>query len=122
MQEYQDPQFSHTVVLLNAFGRDVYFALQFVDQSVMKGYKNIHQLLDELTKKNIDQPIRFLGNGTELYRSDIESAFDSQVYIPDPLPHTTSVEQIGIMGLGVWQEKKNGVHQLMPLYLKQYAL
>lgn len=45
LQEYKNPDYPHTVILLNAFGQDVYFA---TDKH--QGYKNIDLILQELKK------------------------------------------------------------------------
>jgi hypothetical protein len=63
--------------------------------------------------------IRFIGNGAELYRNKINASFDSRIFIPDPLPQSSSVEQLRILGLAQWRNQTAICTQLQPIYLKQ---
>jgi len=120
IMQYSDPAYPHTIVLLNAFNYDVYFALQQPGKPLTKGYKKIDQLLDELATLIPDQPIRFLGNGTKLYEDKIKAKFNEHAYIPSPLAHHCSIEQIAHMGLQKWKKKEGITNQLLPLHLKQH--
>ncbi len=122
VHEYHDPQYPNTVVLLNAFAQDVYFAIERENTPPLKGYKNVSALLEELPKQFPDEPIRFLGNGADMYQELIKELFGNQAYIPEQIPQTCSVQQIGIMGLSKWQEKVEISDQLYPLYLKKHRL
>lgn len=119
VQEYQNPSYPKTVILLNAFNFDVYFAIQ--NKVLIKGYKNIDLLLSELQKQFPQDTLRFLGNATELYRHKIQDQFGPLAFIPDLLPLTCSVKQIGLMGLQYWQQQEGLSQQLLPLYLKQHS-
>ncbi|MGB8367190.1 MAG: tRNA (adenosine(37)-N6)-threonylcarbamoyltransferase complex dimerization subunit type 1 TsaB [Candidatus Babeliales bacterium] len=121
IQQYNNPDYPYTVVLLNAFNKDVYFAVQQPDKPIEKGYKKIDQLLDELTFISLKKPIRFLGNGVQLYQDKIKKQFNENAYIPSPLPHNCSLEQIAQMGLQKWQKQEGIINQLFPLYLKKHA-
>jgi len=118
--QYSDTAYPYTIVLLNAFNFDVYFALQQPDKPLTKGYKKIDQLLHELASLIPDQSIRFLGNGTKLYEDKIEAQFNKHAYIPSPLAHNCSIEQIAHMGLQKWKKQEGITNQLLPLHLKQH--
>lgn len=121
LQEYSSAADPYTVVLLNAFNNDVYFAVQQQARAPLKkGYNNIDQLLQEL-KKTIPakESIRFLGNGVALHQEKIRELFGTQAHIPEPLPAICSVKQVGLMGLKKWRNKEGLSEQLMPLYLKK---
>lgn len=120
LQEYHDPTYPITVVLLNAFNKDVYFGIQ-QGTKIDKGYKNNLVLLAELKEQFPNQMIRFLGNGTSLYEDAIRDVFHDQAIIPAPLPQTCSIEQIGLMGLHNWEKRERISNQLLPLYLKKMA-
>jgi len=122
IMQYSDFSYPYTVVLLNAFNYDVYFALQQPGQPTIKGCKKIDQLLRELVKTIPCQTIRFLGNATKLYQDRIREQFNNRVHIPSPLPSSCSIEQIARMGLQKWKKQKGITSQLLPLYLKQYTL
>jgi len=118
--EQENHLYPNTVALLNAFNQDVYFGISTPDLLYTeKGYKNVQVLLQELQATIPNQPIRFIGNGAELYSKEINATFGTNAYIPNPLPHTCSVHQIGLMGLDRWDKKDNVVYELFPLYLKQ---
>jgi len=120
IMQYSDLSYPYTVVLLNAFNYDVYFALQQPGQPTTKGYKKIDQLLRELVKIIPRQTIRFLGNATQLYQDRIREQFNNRAHIPSPLPSSCSIEQIARMGLQKWKKQEGIANQLFPLYLKQY--
>jgi len=122
IMQYSDSSYPYTVVLLNAFNYDVYFALQQPGQPIIKGYKKIDQLLYELAKIIPRQTIRFLGNATRLYEDRIRAQFNNHVHIPYPLPLFCSIEQIAHIGLQKWKKKEGIMKNLLPLYLKQYPL
>ena len=103
--------------MLNAFNNDVYFAIQSNASPLQIGCKNIELFLQELKKIMPNQEIRFIGNGAELFKEQIINYFGT-AYIPDPLPLYTSLRQIALTALQQWQQKKNIVKQVLPLYLK----
>ncbi|HML19631.1 MAG TPA: tRNA (adenosine(37)-N6)-threonylcarbamoyltransferase complex dimerization subunit type 1 TsaB [Candidatus Dependentiae bacterium] len=120
MQEYQHNSSLKTVVLLNAFNRAVYYGINDPSTgSIQKGYAPIEECLEMVHSMYLDTPIQFIGNGTDLYRSEIKSSFASQAQIPEPLPLTASLEQILYTGN---THVKNGLgitHFIEPLYLKK---
>jgi tRNA threonylcarbamoyladenosine biosynthesis protein TsaB len=122
LAETRDPDYPNTVALLNAFNGDVYFAIESPDSERSKsGYKKIGALLTELQTTMAGCTIRFIGNATALYRTEIKNRFGDNAFIPEQLPQTCSIEQIGIMGFEKWKENPIGVEQLLPLYLKKHV-
>lgn len=117
--EHQDANNSNTVTLLNAYNKDVFFSIgkPGTSQSI-KGYSPISTILEKIKDTYGNQPIQFLGNGVELYAQDILAQFGNNAIIPDELPQTCTVTQIGLMGLANWNKKEGMAHQLFPLYLK----
>lgn len=119
LNEYTDNNWPITIALLNAYGKDVYFG---IDQQGIperhKGYKNITTFLTNLKKTFQAQPLRFIGQGTNLYEGQIRSVLGDQAIIPTELPEHCSIQQIGIMARNSWNNKENLVDQLLPLYLK----
>lgn len=118
--EHQNDAYPHTVALLNAFNNDVYFGIQYNQSTVFeKGYDNITRILEKIKTIMPDQPIRFLGNGVELHEQTIRETFGDKAIIPSPLPHTCTVQQIGLMGFEKWKKQEDLETQLFPMYLKQ---
>ncbi len=119
LSEYTNPGFPITVALLNAFNNEVYFAIEHNNEVVSTGYNTIAAVLDMLYLRYPGNMIRFIGNGTELYRMNIIAQFSDNAYILDPLPQTASIRQIGALGLQKWNQQEVS-DQLFPLYLKQH--
>jgi tRNA threonylcarbamoyladenosine biosynthesis protein TsaB len=120
LAEHENNFYPNTVALLNAFNQDVYFGvLRQGLANAEKGYKNINVLLHELNETMASQPIRFIGNAAELYAKEIEAIFGNNAYMPNPMPQTVSIQQIGLMGLRYWENQHNVFQELYPLYLKQ---
>jgi len=135
LQEQQNPEYPDNIALLNAFNKDVYFAIQdSTKKDIETGYNNVFELITDLSerflpvqnfKTNVSEitpskTFRFIGNGTELYKDIIEEIFKDKAYIPKIIPHTCSIKQIGLMGLQKWQKKEGLTDQLLPLYLKKH--
>lgn len=119
--EYHDNTYPNTVVLLNAFNKEVYFAIDIKNKPIKTGYMKITDLTKKLYTDYPNSPIRFIGNGIELYRNEINQTFGDNAYIPDPLPLTCSIHQVGKIGWKQWQEQTDLSYQLLPLYLKKHA-
>ncbi|HEV2600977.1 MAG TPA: tRNA (adenosine(37)-N6)-threonylcarbamoyltransferase complex dimerization subunit type 1 TsaB [Candidatus Babeliales bacterium] len=116
LEEHADSEYEQsTVVLLNAFSFDVYYAVQ---EDV--GCMNIDRLLAVLHMKLYGYHIRFLGQGAVLYKDKIQQIFGESAYFPDEMPLAVSVQQIAKSGLQIWQQHGEGLYQLVPLYLKQF--
>lgn len=119
LNEYNDINYSYTVALLNAFNNDVYFGISN-NGSIRTGCMNNMALLHELREQFPHQQIRFIGNGAQMYHHDIYVVLGSNSFIPDSVPQTCSINQIGLMGLELWNDKQSISKQLLPLYLKQF--
>jgi len=119
LDEYADERYPVNVLLLNAFNRDIYFAVRPIDGE-QKGYEKIEPFLTKLEKQPTDS-IYFFGNGAELYQREIRFALGDRAIFADPLPQTCSIGQVGLAGLAKWRENSLGSRQLTPLYLKQIS-
>lgn len=108
-----------SVVMLNAFGNDVYYGI-FDQQAGTKvlGYTAAEKFLSEL-KALYSHPLTFLGNGCQLYESQITELFGSQVNIV-PV-EMVSLEYVAHMARHKWLHKETQ-DQLMPTYLKDYTV
>jgi tRNA threonylcarbamoyl adenosine modification protein YeaZ len=119
IDEYSDPSHIPTVVLLNAFNKSVYYAIQYDTQHTPDiGYEPIETCIQRI-KKQFHSKIRFLGNGTDLYQQELINNFGQQAYIPTPCPSTVSLDQILKNGIKNWETQCNIQQSLEPLYLKK---
>ena len=111
-----------TVALLNAFNQDLYFKVTDGKGYEAQGCLN-HQNLFTMIATDpqlVNVPhVRFIGNGAAMYRDALTATFDNRAWLPNPLPHEVSIQQIATIGIYLWQQKKGIVQQLMPLYLKE---
>ncbi len=119
--EYYDPQYQQTVVLLNAFNVDVYFAIHEKDH-LKKGYKKIDKLLEELSKTFPGGTVHFFGNASDMYRQNIHAVFGDRALFLDHIPAMCTIKQISKMGLAQWKKQKEFTKQLLPLHLKKHPV
>lgn len=118
--EYADKVSGPLVILLNAFNNAVYYGIADPAQDKRStGYAPLASCIAMIKELFPDMPILFLGNGTQLYRKELESVFGSHAQIPDPLPLTPSLEQILITGLELIKTGRQAANFLEPLYLKK---
>lgn len=116
LDEFNDPQWAHTVALLNAYHNDVYFAFEEQGKCTETGALSISALLDTL--KQYPQPVRLIGNGVDLYKKEIVAALKDSVFLPETMPQFVSLQQLGKAAYTRWQKKEDLTKQLLPLYLK----
>jgi tRNA threonylcarbamoyladenosine biosynthesis protein TsaB len=120
MSEYADKHAGPTAVLLNAFNKAVYYCISDpAHNQKLKGYAPITTCIELIHTIYKEMPVHCIGNGTQLYRADIETALGSQVYIPDPLPLTVSIEQVIKTGANQIQNNQGITQCIEPLYLKK---
>lgn len=119
LDEYRSATCPITVVLLNAFHGDVYFGVE--QQSVVKtGYAQAASFLPQLALEHPHSSIYFVGNGVELYRSQIQELFGQHAVIPEPLPLYCSITTIGHLGYAQWVAGMRGGY-VYPKYLKNIS-
>lgn len=119
LKEYRDEHYPRTVVLLNAFNQDAYYSY-WAENRIISDCANIDLLLQKVKNIYPSESVRFIGNGAALYRQKINDCFGDKAFIPDPLPESSSVEQIAHLALEKWQTESTRCTQIQPLYLKQF--
>jgi tRNA threonylcarbamoyladenosine biosynthesis protein TsaB len=107
-----------TIALLNAFSKDVYYAVREKNNEIIaQGCAPIAHLFELYPHHN--EKILFIGNGAEIHKSGILESYGSRAVFSDPMPETCTIQTIGLMGLKQWQKQENLSFQLQPIYLKQ---
>ena len=108
-----------TILLLNAFNKDVYFALKNESDTVEKGCLPLSHLLTHISSTHTaNAPLTFLGSGAFLHKKEIETVFGHHARFVHTDADRPSIEKIGMLGLRAWQEKI-GIHKkITPSYLK----
>jgi len=122
LHEQHQPQSPQTVALLNAFGNDVYYAIESHGTVPATGYANIQQFLAMAHEYFPNDRVRFIGNGVALFRQEIESSFEDRAIIPTPLPESVSITAVGTVALEQWKQQVDVTNQVQPLYLKEFKV
>lgn len=121
LSEYRSAT-NRTVVLLNAFNSDIYYAIERHNDTPLKGYENINTFLHGLKQNYPSENIFFIGNATQLYSENIKQVFGNCAIIPDVVPDMNSVKQIGILGLKKWERNDFITTPLLPAHLKKHQV
>ncbi|MEX0848813.1 MAG: tRNA (adenosine(37)-N6)-threonylcarbamoyltransferase complex dimerization subunit type 1 TsaB [Candidatus Dependentiae bacterium] len=108
-----------TVVLLNAFNFDIFYAIAPYGETIKSGYENIDTFLNNIKELPAQDRITFIGNGTELYAKNIKQILGNKATITDRSPYPL-IDQLVQSGWQNWQENKI-IELALPLYLKQLA-
>lgn len=110
------------VALLNAFNKELYFALQEKDKPLSMGCAPYMTLFQRIKEQYPHQTVHFIGQGAALYATDIKALYQDYAYIPDPLPQFCSTEQLAAIAREKWKQGETTMH-VTPLYLKniQYS-
>lgn len=108
-----------TIALLNAFSQEVYYGIDDPFTHVTSfGYAPAAPFIKELAK-NYESALTFVGNGIELYGDSIREILGDRAHFLST--EIVSLEMVARKALDKWHKKE--IHnQLMPLYLKDYAM
>lgn len=108
---------SQTVVLLNAFNNEVYFAYKKKSQLTI-GVANIHEILPAILLDIPHGSITFLGNGTTLFQESIVATFGTRAQITKPIISEISLETLAQICINKFNQREIQ-QQIQPLYLKR---
>lgn len=117
LYEYAHTAYKNKIVILNAFGQDLYYGIQ-MGNSLEFGCKAGQTLLGEIAQKIPDNPILFLGNGIDHYKDTIQDTFGARAQFLDPNPSTASLHSIALLALTRWQKQEDMSYHVQPLYFK----
>ena len=117
----------YLVVILNAFCRDVYYALyDCQSEKTQKGCVTIDRFIEHMkeiacscvpeNRASCTPLFTCVGNGVELYKKELTASGEA-VYVPDPLPQECSIEAVAYQAF-CKAGKRVFSKQLLPLYLK----
>lgn len=118
LQEYDQQSYENKVVLLNAFGDDLYYGIQIDTSSIDIGCASTQSVVLQIAQKIPHNPILFLGNGIQRCQAIIQTTFGNRAHFLTPNPETVSLQQIAQMGLAKWAKQQDLSFQLQPLYFK----
>jgi len=116
--EYHKRPGNITVALLNAFSKEVYYGVHdpFASETSF-GCAPAESFIKELAKR-YESAVTFVGNGIELYDTNIRHAFGDRAHFLTT--DIVSLEAVAQKALEKWQQKEIYT-QLMPIYLKDYS-
>jgi tRNA threonylcarbamoyl adenosine modification protein YeaZ len=121
-QEFYDEKYPVSATLLDAYNHEVYYAITENKQIIAKGYEKIEQFLLMLEEKYPSKQIRFVGQGTQLYKNMIVSEGKGNFIVSDDIPLLCSVNMIGKRAFEVFLTQKNKYEYLFPLHLKKHPV
>lgn len=118
LEEYTQ-QSTVTVALLNAFGHDVYYAINDPTTGIRSlGYAPGEKFLKDLQEQFSAQEVMFLGNACPLYHDSIQELFGEKAHTE--AVEMVSFERIAQQALKKWKNKDTQT-QVMPVYLKDHS-
>jgi tRNA threonylcarbamoyl adenosine modification protein YeaZ len=107
-----------TVVLMNAFNKEMYYGFYEPQGQLITGYARYETIQKLVAETFPDQVIEYMGNGVSLCREELMSQ-GPLAYIPQELPIENS---LAFLGAHVARHLESGealfVPQLFPMYLK----
>ncbi len=119
--EFYDPSYDYSIVLLDAFNHEIYYAIMEKTIVVKKGYDNIETFLKNSMETYPETDIRFIGKGTYLYKDIIKHILKDHAIISDDIPLICTLEAVAIEASNIFaKNKSNGF--LFPLYLKKHPV
>ncbi len=111
-----------TIVLLNAFNNDVYFAIEQYDSNPLTGYKKIDALASDIAHTYNNEQIIFIGDGALIHKEVISTTLGDNALISLNAPHFCSLEYLSTLGLQQYKKGITNSHYLLPLYLKKHPV
>lgn len=110
------------VIMLNAYNNDVYFLISSVEKTGARvinfGYKNINQLLDELSMLYSRKKMVLAGNAIPLHQELITQALEDKAVINNSPLQIASALTIASLGFESFKTKTDLVSMIIPNYLK----
>lgn len=121
LSEYKNNK-NRTIVLLNAFNNEVYFAIEQTNNDPLTGYKKLETLVSEIAQDYPHEKFSFIGNGTMLYRNEIIENLKNNALISEEIPEICSLEYFSSLGLEQFENSTRSFDYLLPLYLKKHPV
>lgn len=107
-------EYKFTLVLLNAFSNDAYYALKTPKETLI-GCENIDKLIDKVKTLSINETVKIIGNGVNTFKENLK---ELNCFIPNNNPEFTTLDEIAKESLGKWNQKET-TEKILPLYLKE---
>lgn len=106
-----------TVVLLNAFSKDLYYGIKD-GNNIKTGWANGICYLQQLRHEYGTQIITFAGNGVELFKNEIIQLFGASAHFHEPFSEYVTLETIAHFCFKKFKTDTEFTQHLTPLYLK----
>ncbi len=118
-EKNSDKTYDYTVILLNAFCREVFYAIHDNSKKTMAtGYLPIDELVERLNALG-NKKIVLAGNGATLFAPELAMVTVPTITIVTPFQETPSLTAIGQMAYKNWESGSGVSSHLLPLYLKR---
>jgi tRNA threonylcarbamoyl adenosine modification protein YeaZ len=110
--------YPHTVILLNAYGHEAYFAYNEIQDCIVTGCDNIILQLKSINDIMPTGVIRFIGSGATLFCEHIQQIIGERAYLPHPMIEHPTLDAIAHQA-HIQFNAHSTVTQLTPIYLKR---
>lgn len=121
IDEIKDPRYTYTVILQNAFCREVFYAIHNNSANQTEtGYLSIDSCVEKLETLG-NETILIAGNGVELFAQELARITVPEIHKTDQLLESPSLESIGRTAYKNWESGTGLSSNLLPLYLKKPA-
>lgn len=107
-------EYKFTLVLLNAFSNDAYYALKTPKETLI-GCENIEGLIEKIKSLSNNEKIKVVGNGVNTFKENLK---ELNCFIPNSNPEFTTLDEIAKESLVKWNQKEI-TEKILPLYLKE---
>jgi len=106
-----------TVILLNAFNNEVYYAYK-KGAVLLTGVANVNDLLQMLATDLPQAPVTFVGNGARMFKDAIITVFGSAAQMVPALSDELSLELLAEICLNKFNQQEQSDF-ISPLYIKR---
>jgi len=113
---YTSSRAPQTVVLLNAFNQEVYFAYK-KQPDLVRGVARVDEIIPAIMLNLPHGPITFIGNGAVIFKKQILEAFGSRALVPEPT-NVLSLETLAQICVNKFNQDEK-IQYATPLYLKR---
>ncbi|MCL5436701.1 MAG: tRNA (adenosine(37)-N6)-threonylcarbamoyltransferase complex dimerization subunit type 1 TsaB [Candidatus Dependentiae bacterium] len=118
VQEISDARYDYTVILLNAFCHELFYAIRARDGGQMiTGYDSIAACVELLNGLG-PASVLLAGNGVPLLEAEVKLAMVPMITRISPFRETPSRQAVARLAAELWQQGVTS-RQLLPLYLKR---
>lgn len=115
-----DDQYPQTIILLDAFNDEFYYAMPDNKKNMIMGYATNIVLIERIIEHMPFGVIRIVGNGMIKMKFLLMAHLGARVYFAENTPDTCTLQKIADVGIAQYRVNEYivGYNQLLPTHLK----